>query len=564
MCAGMLKARSIEKPTRVEAFAHHLEERFLRTYGRLLNFFLDRRWVAWALWAVCLAGTIVSFSILPKVFLPDGDSGMLQGFFIAQEGTSPKQMAAYQSHVDAILHANPAVETSFSVTGMSWIGGNQGFAMAFLRPREERPEIHQVAGQLMGQVSRIPGAMTFFKARPELQVQTGVVGTNQGKYAFTIAGIESDKVYAATQQMLMALRSYKGISTISSDLFLNNPEVHVRMNREQISHYGSSVRQVEEQLRTSYSNNYVYLIKAPTQQYQVIVTAADRFKSQTGDLDLIRMHGGDGSLLDAGTVSSRYATTGPLVVNHTNNFPSATIFFDLAPGVAIGDAVEHIAKLAAQTIPAGIMSSFEGEAKAFAQTFASLKVLVFAAIFVTYIILGILYESYVHPLTVLSSLPVAAFGGLATLLLFRQPLSLYAYIGLFMLLGIVEKNGIMIIDFALQRQRENMSPRDAIHAASLQRFRPILMTTLAMIAGVLPIALGWGRDGASRRSLGLVVAGGMIFAQVITLFVTPVIYLGFNHFQDNVLDKIPLFRRGNMSTFSKKRATAPASDSKKK
>lgn len=544
MCANMLRPRSTEEMTRVESFSHHFEESFLRVYGRFLDFFLDRKWLSVAVWIFCLVGTVVSFVYLPKTFLPDGDSGMLFGVFLGQEGTSQRQMEIYQGRVDDVLRSNPSVQTAFSITGIPGLGSNQGIMMAFLAPSKERPEIHQMAHQIMGEMARIPGTMAFIKPRPGLQIQTGSISSNQGKYAFTVSGIEPTQVYSVAQKMLMSMRSHPSIASISSDLFLNNPEIHVRMNREQISRYGASVVQVENQLRTAYSENHAYLIKAPTQQYKVIVTAADHCKSGASDLGLLRFNGADGTLVDSATATAHFAASGPLAVNHTNNFPSATIFFDLVPGVAIGDAVRDIGVLASEIIPSGMMGFFQGEARTFAQTFASLKVLIFVAIFVTYVILGILYESYVHPLTVLSALPVAALGGFATLLIFRQQLSLYAYIGLFMLLGIVEKNGIIIIDFAIQRQREGLSPRDAVRAASLQRFRPILMTTLAMVVGVLPIALGWGASGASRRSLGLVIAGGMIFAQVITLFLTPVIYLFMDRLQRNVLDKIPLFRRG--------------------
>jgi HAE1 family hydrophobic/amphiphilic exporter-1 len=342
-----------------------------------------------------------------------------------------------------------------------------------------------------------------------------------------------------------ALRSYGGIASLSSDMFLNCPQINVHMNREQLYGCGGSILDLEQQLKTAYSENFVYLIKAPTQQYKVILSVADEQRSSAEDMDLIYCHGQGGGLIDARTASSRDRATGPVSVNHSNNFPSVTVFFNLLPGIAIGDAMAHIENLADQIIPTGLMGSFQGEALTFAATFASLKLLIFAAIFVTYVILGILYESYAHPITVLSALPVAALGGFATLFLFRQTLSLYAYIGLFMLLGLVEKNGIMIIDFALQRQRENMSPREAIRAASLQRFRPILMTTFAMVMGVIPICLGWGADGESRRPLGLVVAGGMIFAQIVTLFITPVIYLYVEAFQTRVLDKISFFRRGS-------------------
>ncbi|MDR2667981.1 MAG: efflux RND transporter permease subunit [Puniceicoccales bacterium] len=546
MCANMLRPH-VQKETAsgFAAAAANFGRAFMDGYGRALNFCLDRRWLALGVWCLCLIGMVFAFKVLPQSFIPDGDSGMLRGVFIAQEGTSFQRMAAHQAKIDAALRANPAVDCAFSATGFSMFAGNQGVAMSFLRPAKERAEIHKVAGQLMGSLASIPGAMTFMQPVPALRIQTGTTGTSQGKYAYTLSGIDGDSVYATAQKLIGALRSYEGIASISSDMFLSAPMVDVQMNRDQLASYGGSVLDVEQQLKTAYSDNYVYLIKAPTRQYKVILSVAKDQRASIDDMGLIHCRNGVGEFIAPATAARCNSTVGPLCVNHTDNFLSATLFFNLSPQVEIGDAMAHIEKVAAQIIPAGVSGSFMGEAKTFAETFAGLKKLIFAAIFVTYVILGILYESYAHPITVLSALPVAAFGGFLTLIIFRQSLSLYAYIGLFMLLGIVEKNGIMIIDFAIQRQNgDKMSPRDAVHMASLQRFRPILMTTLAMVMGVVPICLGIGADGSSRRPLGLVVAGGMLFAQVITLFVTPVIYLCVEDFQTRFLDKISFLRRG--------------------
>ncbi|MDR1456486.1 MAG: efflux RND transporter permease subunit [Puniceicoccales bacterium] len=544
MCARMLKRRDASDKTRLEIFSERLEESFLKIYDRALHFFLSRKAISLAIWGLCLLGTGFCFVKLPKTFIPDGDSGNLRGIFIAQEGTSPKSMQEYQHQIDNIIRAHPSVSFAFSVSGIDFFPSNQGMIIAFLNPASERAKIQTISNELTGQLFRVPGAMAFLRPSPALQISTGAMSTNQGKYAYTISGIEPSGVYEAAQKMLTILRGNTSLASVSSDLFLSTPEVRVSMCRDQISAYGTSVRAIESQYQSAFSENYIYLIKAPTQQYQVILGVADSFRSKASDLDLIYYRGNGGHCIDPSTVTRWDTGTGALTVNHTNNFPCATIFFDLKPGVAIGTVIDQINALAKDILQNGLMGSFQGEAASFTATFASLKILIFAAIFVTFIILGILYESYMHPITVLSALPVAAFGGLGTLLILRQELSLYAYIGLFMLLGLVEKNGIMIIDFALMRQREGMSPRDAIHCASMQRFRPIIMTTLATIMGVIPMALGWGADGASRRPLGLVIIGGMVFAQVITLFITPVIYLCMDTFQSRVLDKISFFKRG--------------------
>lgn len=548
MCARMLRNTDLESETAVERFAHGLEEWILKYYGRALYFFLNVKSLSLVIWVLCVLGTGWLFVKLPKIFLPDGDSGVISGIMLAQEGTSSEQMKVYQRRINAIMRADPAIKTQFALVGIPGMATNQGMILAFLNDTKTREPVQRVSHKLAMQLARIPGVLCLIRPMPALKIETGAVQTNQGKYAYTISGIKPEEVYAAAQKMLQLLRPYKALASISSDMFLNNPELKIAMLRDQIAAYGSNVAAYENQLKNAYSENYAYLIKAPTQQYQVVVTAAKRFRAQANDLDRLHFHGRDPEeMLQATTLSSWQSSTGPLMVNHTNNFPSATIFFDLKPGVAIGDVVAHIERLAEANVPKGLIANFQGEAQSFQETFSSLKILLLIAVFVTYVILGILYESYIHPITVLSALPVAMFGGLATLLLFHQELSLYGYIGLFMLLGLVEKNGIMIIDFALQRQQEEgLSPYDAIHRASMQRFRPILMTTLATVMGSVPIALGWGADGASRRPLGLVVVGGMLFAQLITLFVTPALYLYMDRFQTNVLDKIAFFRRGNL------------------
>ncbi|MDR3117761.1 MAG: efflux RND transporter permease subunit [Puniceicoccales bacterium] len=547
MCATMLKGRGQDRHGRVEAIALRLEERFLRFYGRILDFFLGRRWISALVWVLCLAGTVLVFSRLPKSFLPIGDSGALQGMFIAQEGTSPRHMRLYQSQIDAIVRRHPAVQTAATLSGFPWFPSNQGLVMAFLKPRAGRDGIAAVNRQLMGELCRIPGAMVVLRPAPALHIQTGAMGSGQGKYSYTLSGIEPQQVYAAAQRLLQALRAYPALSSVSSDLYLRNPEVRLAVDRDQASLRGVGVAQLISQVQSAYAENYIYRIKTPTQQYQVILSVAEPFREGMENLGQLRFSNQDGALVDPATVLQLRKAVGPLTVNHSNNFPSATIFFDIQPDVSLGKVVDHLQQLARETLPAGVQGAFQGEAKTFAATFHSLKILIFAAIFITYVILGILYESYAHPLTVLAALPVAALGGLAMLLLFHEELSLYAYIGLFMLLGLVEKNGILVVDFALQRQREKDSPRDAVHAASLQRLRPILMTTLSTVVGVLPIALGWGADGASRRPLGLVVVGGMLFAQVVTLFLTPAIYLYAEELQRRFLDRIPFLRRGQFS-----------------
>ncbi|HYL79341.1 MAG TPA: efflux RND transporter permease subunit, partial [Candidatus Acidoferrum sp.] len=326
----------------------------------------------------------------------------------------------------------------------------------------------------------------------------------------------------------------------------NTPNLEIDIRRDQARTYGVSETRILTLLRNAYSQNYLYLIKKPEDQYQVILEVNDADRSQPEDLARLYIKSDDGkTLVPLSSLVTWKPTLGPQAVNHLNQFTSVTLFFNLKPGVAIGDATEVIRRTAAEIVPPTLRAGLQGEALTFRDTVTSLTVLMALAVLVMYVILAILYESYLHPLTVLSTLPTALVGGLLTLVVFGEQASLYAFVGMFMLMGIVKKNGIMIVDFAIQRVAAGQPPERAIHDASLDRFRPILMTTIAAIIGAVPIALGFGADGASRRPLGLVIVGGLVVSQFITLYVTPVIYLYLEQFQERVLDRTDFFRSGH-------------------
>jgi HAE1 family hydrophobic/amphiphilic exporter-1 len=337
--------------------------------------------------------------------------------------------------------------------------------------------------------------------------------------------------------------AYPGFLTVSSDYFNNTPNVEINIRREQAKTFGVSEARILTLLRNAYSQNYLYLIKKPEDQYQVILEIEDSAREKPEDLSLLYIRSDDGQrLVPLGELVNWKTTLGPQTVNHLNQFTSMTLFFNLKPGVALGNATDFINKAASEVVPPAVRAELQGEAQTFANTVRSLTILMALAVFVMYVILAILYESYVHPLTVLSTLPTALVGGLLTLLLFGEDASLYAFVGMFMLMGIVKKNGILIVDFARQRVEHGEAADKAIHDASMDRFRPILMTTLAAVFGAVPIALGYGADGASRRPLGLVVVGGLIVSQFITLYITPVIYLYLEQFQENWLDRVSFLR----------------------
>jgi len=560
MTSRLLSNRGVgAKKTWMERVFGAFERRVLDVYGRSLWFFLRHRWISAVTWTVCLAGTAYLFYVVPKSFLPVGDSSFIRGVMVAQEGSSPDQMHAYQTQAEKIMKANPAVRSTFSMSGNgAFLGSNQVFLIAFLKDPSLRPPITQVAGQLMGGISgAIPGVVAFLQPNPALEISTGATANAQGQFAYALSGIDPKQVYDTAARMMAKMYQYPGFLFVNSDLYNHTPSLQVDILRDQAKLYGVSESRILALLHDAYSQNYSYLIKKATDQYQVILEVADDQRSAPEDLSKLYIKSDDGQrMVPLSAVTSWHATIGPQGVNHINQFTSVTMFFNLKPGYAIGPATQFVEESARQILPPGIQGSLQGEALTFRNTVSNLAILMLVAVFVMYVILAILYESYLHPITVLSSLPVALLGGLLTLWLFGAEASLYAYIGMFMLMGIVKKNGIMIVDFAEQRVNQGIPDYQAIHDASMERFRPIMMTTMAALLGALPIALGYGADGASRRPLGLVVVGGLIVSQFITLFVTPAIYLYLEEFQERVLDRVPFLRSSREPARSERPAFA--------
>src|SRR3989475_2791351 len=568
ICARILgERRAGHKRARMEKWTGDFIKRVINAYSRALDRFLDRAWLTIPILLVCILGLWFFFTHLPFTLLPPGDSGFARGVFIAQEGSSPEQMRAFQKLVNEKIIAEQSVAQFFTLAGSgSRSASSQGIIFCIFKPRQQRDPIEQCLLRLQKSINTIPGLTAVISPSPVLQINVGATNQTQGKYAYTISAIVPQDDYSAANQTMTRLRGFKGFASVRSDYYNSTPNLKIDIDRERAATYGVSTSAIRSLLKNAYSQNYVYLIKQPDDQYQVILEVKDDERAQPRDLDNLYVRSNAGSSISQGgapgnsiatttgasadlvplrAVTSTSQVVGPQAVNHFDQFTSVTINFNLLPGVAIGDATKFIENSFAQVhqqFP-GVQATFQGEALVFRQLFRALPLLLIAAIFVMYVILGILYESYVHPITVLfPAIVPAVVGGLFTLWIFGSTLSLYSVIGLFLLLGIVKKNGIMVVDFALQRIDEGWDLRSAIHEASVERFRPIMMTTLAALMGAVPLALGFGQDASSRRPLGLVIVGGLIFSQLITLFVTPVIYLWLEWFQEHVLDKVPFLR----------------------
>ncbi|MDR2462486.1 MAG: efflux RND transporter permease subunit [Verrucomicrobiales bacterium] len=544
MCSRVLGERAGQrKLTLMQRFMEKWFGGLTRLYGKSLDFFLHHTWISILAWIVCAIGSVWIFLQLPRTFLPAGDSGLVRGAFIASQDASPEKMQGYQRRILEILRKHPDLNVGITITGVTgFLPSNLGGTFLFLKDRDQRKDINSVIGELTAQMMQIPGIMPLLQPEPVLKISAGATANTQGKYAFAMSGLDPDQVYKTADVMIAKMWMIPGMQTVSSDMNQKFPQLQIDILREQAMTYGVSVQDIETALRNAYSQNYLYLIKTERDQYQLIMEVDDRYRANPEDLSLLYVKSVSGNLVPLNAVVKWRQLLGPQQVNHIDQFTSVTVFFNLKPGVAIGTVADEINKLAHDNIPQGILYGLKGDADIFAQLFEVFPYLLIFSVFIMYVILGILYESYLHPLTVLSTLVPATVGGLATLWVFGQDFSLYSMIGIFMLIGIVKKNGILIVDFALQQMDLGKKPREAVEEACVERFRPIIMTTLAAVMGAIPLAVGWGAGGGTRVGLGLAIIGGLLVSQVLTLYVTPVSFLLFEAIQKHVLDKTSFFK----------------------
>jgi len=547
MCARTLKPKKAEK-TKVEQFTGKFVGNLNKKYAGALSWILHHRYVSVIAWALCIAGTLWLFTILPKTFLPDGDSGAVEGQILVSQGTSTEQVRKFQHAIDEVLRTDPAVEKTISVTGLQ-PGADQstGPFFAVLKPPGKRDPMEKVVARLRQKMARIPLGLAFIKPIPSLEMSTGGEATAAGsQYSYTLNGSDRDTLYDIALDLEKKMRAMPEFVDVQNSVKLDMPQLNITILRDRASTLGITAEDIEYALTLAYAGGKVTTYETDVDQYDVIVELDKKYQRDPVDLSTIYVRAqATGELVPLGVVAQWNVGVGPQNVPHYDQLNSATISFNVRGGVPLGKATKILQDTATGMMPPGVSGTFQGEAQEFEESVKSLGALLLISVIIMYIILGILYESYIHPFTILTTLPVATFGGLATLLLFRSELSLYAYIGMFMLLGIVSKNGIIMVDFANQNlEEENMNDFDAIYNACLVRFRPILMTGASTIIGAVPIALGFGADGASRRPLGLIVVGGLMFAQVVTLFVTPAIFLYMQEIQEKFLDKFELTRSG--------------------